>query len=72
MSRQAQFHPRKYLLVLTADLRQRGGTPYEATRVVGLTEGEPCEPAGVQRCHLRPRRNRPGHPVLAGPRLSTR
>jgi glycine/D-amino acid oxidase-like deaminating enzyme len=33
MSRQAQFHSRKYLLALTADLRQHGGTPYEATRV---------------------------------------
>ncbi|MRT44789.1 cytochrome P450, partial [Xylella fastidiosa subsp. multiplex] len=25
-----------------ADLRRRGGTVYEGTRVVGLTEGEPC------------------------------
>ncbi|MEU6227254.1 FAD-dependent oxidoreductase [Streptomyces sp. NPDC047042] len=39
---QAQFHPRKYLLALTDDLRRRGGTVYEGTRVVGLTEGEPC------------------------------
>lgn len=42
VSGQAQFHPRKYLLALTADLRRRGGTVYEGTRVVGLTEGEPC------------------------------
>ncbi|MFH9982446.1 FAD-dependent oxidoreductase [Streptomyces sp. NPDC017179] len=39
---QAQFHPRKYLLALADDLRRRGGSVYEGTRVVGLTEGEPC------------------------------
>ncbi|MFG1664655.1 FAD-dependent oxidoreductase [Streptomyces sp. Y7] len=39
---QAQFHPRKYLLALADDLRRRGGSVYENTRVVGLTEGEPC------------------------------
>ncbi|AZQ32691.1 FAD-dependent oxidoreductase [Streptomyces cyaneochromogenes] len=39
---QAQFHPRKYLLALADDLRRRGGSVYEDTRVVGLTEGEPC------------------------------
>ncbi len=39
---QAQFHPRKYLLALTADLLQRGGRLYEGTLVRGLTEGEPC------------------------------
>ncbi|MFI1361289.1 FAD-dependent oxidoreductase [Streptomyces sp. NPDC020898] len=42
VSGQAQFHPRKYLLALTDDLRRRGGTVYEGTRVVALTEGEPC------------------------------
>ncbi|MFI6277280.1 FAD-dependent oxidoreductase [Streptomyces sp. NPDC050988] len=42
VSGQAQFHPRKYLLALTDDLHRRGGTVYEGTRVVGLTEGEPC------------------------------
>ncbi|MFF3942913.1 FAD-dependent oxidoreductase [Streptomyces phaeofaciens] len=42
VSGQAQFHPRKYLLALTDDLRRRGGTVYENTRVVGLSEGEPC------------------------------
>ncbi|MDW4907258.1 FAD-dependent oxidoreductase [Streptomyces sp. ADMS] len=42
VSGQAQFHPRKYLLALTDDLRRRGGTVYEGTRVVRLTEGEPC------------------------------
>ncbi|MDR6979841.1 glycine/D-amino acid oxidase-like deaminating enzyme/nitrite reductase/ring-hydroxylating ferredoxin subunit [Streptomyces sp. 3330] len=42
VSGQAQFHPRKYLLALTDDLRRHGGTVYEGTRVVGLTEGEPC------------------------------
>lgn len=39
---QAQFHPRKYLLALADDLRRRGGAVYERTRVVGLSEGEPC------------------------------
>ncbi|MFG2553905.1 FAD-dependent oxidoreductase [Streptomyces sp. NPDC048581] len=42
VSGQAQFHPRKYLLALADDLRRRGGSVYEGTRVVGLTEGEPC------------------------------
>jgi glycine/D-amino acid oxidase-like deaminating enzyme/nitrite reductase/ring-hydroxylating ferredoxin subunit len=39
---QAQFHPRKYLLALTADLVERGGRVYEDTVVRGLAEGEPC------------------------------
>ncbi|GAA3290689.1 FAD-dependent oxidoreductase [Streptomyces cinereospinus] len=39
---QAQFHPRKYLLALADAIRERGGQLYEGTRVVGLTEGEPC------------------------------
>ncbi|MGW0087047.1 FAD-dependent oxidoreductase [Streptomyces sp. NPDC003393] len=39
---QAQFHPRKYLLALTADLVERGGRVYEGTVVRGLSEGEPC------------------------------
>ncbi|MFE9309936.1 FAD-dependent oxidoreductase [Streptomyces sp. NPDC020792] len=39
---QVQFHPRKYLLMIAEDLRRRGGAVYEGTRVVGLTEGEPC------------------------------
>jgi len=39
---QAQFHPRKYLLALVADLASRGGRVFEQTRVVDLDEGEPC------------------------------
>ncbi|MFI6567485.1 FAD-dependent oxidoreductase [Streptomyces sp. NPDC050534] len=39
---QVQFHPCKYLLALAEDLRRRGGAVYEGTRVVGLSEGEPC------------------------------
>ncbi|GAA3389271.1 FAD-dependent oxidoreductase [Streptomyces roseoviridis] len=39
---QAQFHPRKYLLALVADLVRRGGVVHERTRVVSLHEGEPC------------------------------
>ncbi|MFH8655407.1 FAD-dependent oxidoreductase [Streptomyces afghaniensis] len=39
---QAQFHPRKYLLALAADLVERGGQIFEDTTVLGLDEGEPC------------------------------
>jgi glycine/D-amino acid oxidase-like deaminating enzyme/nitrite reductase/ring-hydroxylating ferredoxin subunit len=39
---QAQFHPRKYLLGLAADLTRRGGRIFERTRAVGLAEGSPC------------------------------
>ncbi|MGW1004333.1 FAD-dependent oxidoreductase [Streptomyces sp. NPDC002520] len=39
---QAQFHPVKYLHALADDLRDRGGTLHEGTRVTGLTEGAPC------------------------------
>ncbi|NUQ99962.1 MAG: FAD-dependent oxidoreductase [Streptomyces sp.] len=42
VTEQVQFHPRKYLLALAEDLRRRGGAVHEHTRVVGLTEGEPC------------------------------
>lgn len=36
---QAQFHPRKFLLALAADLIRLGGRVYEQSRVVGLAEG---------------------------------
>ncbi|MGA4844157.1 FAD-dependent oxidoreductase [Streptomyces sp. G45] len=39
---QAQFHPRKYLLALAADLRSRGALIHERTTVTGLKEGTPC------------------------------
>jgi glycine/D-amino acid oxidase-like deaminating enzyme/nitrite reductase/ring-hydroxylating ferredoxin subunit len=39
---QAQFHPRKYLLALAADLVEHGGRIFEDTTVLGLDEGEPC------------------------------
>lgn len=39
---QAQFHPRKYLLALAADLRTKGGVIYERSRATGLSEGSPC------------------------------
>lgn len=39
---QAQFHPRKYLLALAADLVEGGGRIFEDTTVLGLDEGEPC------------------------------
>ncbi|MGA5557989.1 FAD-dependent oxidoreductase [Streptomyces lavendulocolor] len=40
---QAQFHPRKYLLALAADLEVLGGRIFERTRVTRLNEGSPCE-----------------------------
>ncbi|WP_326696165.1 FAD-dependent oxidoreductase [Streptomyces sp. NBC_01754] len=42
VDRQAQFHPRRYLLGLASDLRARGGVIHERTRVTGLGEGSPC------------------------------
>ncbi|WP_250002965.1 FAD-dependent oxidoreductase [Actinoplanes sp. M2I2] len=39
---QAQFHPRKYLLALAADLTRRGGQIFEHTRATGLVDGDPC------------------------------
>jgi glycine/D-amino acid oxidase-like deaminating enzyme len=42
IERQAQFHPRTYLLGLAAALIARGGAIYERSRVTGLAEGEPC------------------------------
>lgn len=39
---QAQFHPRKYLLGLAADLVRRGGRIYQHTRMTDLEEGRPC------------------------------
>jgi glycine/D-amino acid oxidase-like deaminating enzyme/nitrite reductase/ring-hydroxylating ferredoxin subunit len=39
---QVQFHPRRYLLGLAADLIALGGQIFERTRVVDLDEGEPC------------------------------
>ncbi|MCP2323213.1 glycine/D-amino acid oxidase-like deaminating enzyme/nitrite reductase/ring-hydroxylating ferredoxin subunit [Hamadaea flava] len=39
---QAQFHPRKYLLRLAADLVAHGGMIFERTRVVGLAEDRDC------------------------------
>jgi glycine/D-amino acid oxidase-like deaminating enzyme/nitrite reductase/ring-hydroxylating ferredoxin subunit len=43
VDRQAQFHPRKYLLGLVDDLVARGAQVYERSRVVDLTEGPPCQ-----------------------------
>ncbi|MET9254938.1 FAD-dependent oxidoreductase [Streptomyces sp. NPDC003717] len=42
VSGQAQFHPRKYLLALAADLEAHGGRIFEDTVVHGLEEGSPC------------------------------
>jgi nitrite reductase/ring-hydroxylating ferredoxin subunit len=42
VDRQAQFHPRRYLLALARDLHRHGGVIFERTRVTGLDEGDPC------------------------------
>ena len=39
---QAQFHPRKYLLALARDIPGDGSYLFEETRVIDITEGEPC------------------------------
>jgi glycine/D-amino acid oxidase-like deaminating enzyme len=39
---QVQFHPRKYLLALAADLVRLGGRIYQSTRVTDLEEGRTC------------------------------
>ncbi|NUT22460.1 MAG: FAD-dependent oxidoreductase [Hamadaea sp.] len=39
---QAQFHPRKYLLRLAADLVASGGQIFERTRVMGVEERDTC------------------------------
>lgn len=43
VERQAQFHPRRYLLAVADGIVERGGVIHERTRVVDLDEGEPCE-----------------------------
>jgi glycine/D-amino acid oxidase-like deaminating enzyme/nitrite reductase/ring-hydroxylating ferredoxin subunit len=40
---QVQFHPRQYLLGLVDHLLQQGVRIHERTRIVNLTEGEPCQ-----------------------------
>lgn len=42
LERQAQFHPRRYLLGLAEAIAASGGAIYERTRVLDLDEGEPC------------------------------
>lgn len=39
---QGQFHPRKFLLNLAADIPGSGSNIYEYTRVVGMQEGDPA------------------------------
>lgn len=39
---QAQFHPRRYLLGLAAEVERLGGRIFEDTRVLDFEEGEPC------------------------------
>jgi glycine/D-amino acid oxidase-like deaminating enzyme/nitrite reductase/ring-hydroxylating ferredoxin subunit len=40
---QAQFHPRKYLLALAQDIPGVGSHIFEETRVLDISEGEPCQ-----------------------------
>jgi glycine/D-amino acid oxidase-like deaminating enzyme/nitrite reductase/ring-hydroxylating ferredoxin subunit len=42
-SRQARFHPRKYLLPLAASLAESDGLVFEHTKVVSVKGGTPCE-----------------------------
>ncbi|MFE3448320.1 FAD-dependent oxidoreductase [Nonomuraea sp. NPDC059194] len=42
LERQAQFHPRRYLLGLAEAIVEGGGAIYERTRVLDLDEGRPC------------------------------
>ena len=42
VERQAQFHPRAYLLALADDIEALGGRIFEQTRAVDLDEGDPC------------------------------
>lgn len=42
VERQAQFHPRRYLLALAALIPGGGSHIFETTRVTGIREGEPC------------------------------
>jgi glycine/D-amino acid oxidase-like deaminating enzyme/nitrite reductase/ring-hydroxylating ferredoxin subunit len=39
---QAQFHPMKYLTAIAAEIGERGGRIFEATRVVDVDNGQPC------------------------------
>jgi glycine/D-amino acid oxidase-like deaminating enzyme/nitrite reductase/ring-hydroxylating ferredoxin subunit len=43
VARQAQFHPRDFLLPLADRIAARGGRIFELTRMTGVTDGEPCE-----------------------------
>ena len=43
VARQAQFHPRDFLLPLADRIAARGGRIFEMTRMTGVTDGEPCE-----------------------------
>ena len=43
IARQAQFHPRGFLLPLAERFVARGGRIFEMTHMTGVTDGEPCE-----------------------------
>jgi glycine/D-amino acid oxidase-like deaminating enzyme/nitrite reductase/ring-hydroxylating ferredoxin subunit len=42
VARQAQFHPRAFLLPLAERIVARGGRIFEMTHMTGVTDGEPC------------------------------
>jgi len=43
VARQAQFHPRGFLLPLAERTVARGGRIFELTHMTGVSDGEPCE-----------------------------
>jgi glycine/D-amino acid oxidase-like deaminating enzyme/nitrite reductase/ring-hydroxylating ferredoxin subunit len=43
LERQAQFHPRRYLLALAQTIPGDGSHVFELTRALNVDEGEPCE-----------------------------
>jgi glycine/D-amino acid oxidase-like deaminating enzyme/nitrite reductase/ring-hydroxylating ferredoxin subunit len=43
VERQAQFHPRAFLLPMAERLRARGVGIFESTAVTSVTDGEPCQ-----------------------------
>jgi glycine/D-amino acid oxidase-like deaminating enzyme/nitrite reductase/ring-hydroxylating ferredoxin subunit len=43
VARQAQFHPRDFLLPLAERIVARGGRIFELTHMTGVSDGDPCE-----------------------------
>jgi glycine/D-amino acid oxidase-like deaminating enzyme/nitrite reductase/ring-hydroxylating ferredoxin subunit len=43
LDNQAQFHPRKYLLHFAEEIMRGGSDVFENSRVIDISEGDPCE-----------------------------